>query len=116
MNPQSEEDLQYRLQQLEAEINSKSRVIPPSPSQKIIKPWLSAFPQLYSTTARLAIWFNKLSGMAKVVVLGVAVLFSFAILQFVFKLVTAVISLALLGILVYLGYKFLVSGSSQNKQ
>jgi hypothetical protein len=51
-----------------------------------------------------------------VIVAAVGVLLGFAMLQAVLKLVASVISLALLGFFVYLGYKFFVSGSWKKKQ
>ncbi|NJM69615.1 MAG: hypothetical protein HC862_04950 [Scytonema sp. RU_4_4] len=114
MNPQSEEDLKRRLEKLEAEINTSSVVVPQS--KTVVKSSQSGFPSLYYHLVRFVTWFNHLSGVRKLIVSGVALLLGFAILQAVLKLVAAVISLALLAILVYLGYKFLVSKSSQNKQ
>ena len=109
MNPQREEDLQHRLQQLEAEIHFPSKVVPQS--QQKIQSSQSGFSTFNSLRARISKKFNRLSGIGKIVVLGVAVLFGFAILQAVLKLIAAVISLALLALLVYLGYKFIVSSS-----
>ncbi len=113
MNPQREEDLQHRLQQLEAEIHSPSEVVPQS--QQKIQSSQSGFSTFNSLRGRISSWFNRLSGIGKLVVLGVAALFGFAILQFVFKLIATVISLALLALLVYLGYKFFVSSTARQK-
>lgn len=98
MNPQ-QEDLQRRLQKIEVEIDSSG----------------SGFSTLKSTLVQFLTWFNKLSTTPKLVVLGVAVIFGFAILQALLKLVAAVISLALLSLLVYVGYKFLVSNNQSNQ-
>jgi hypothetical protein len=113
MNPQPEEDLKRRLENLEAEINT-SYVIPPS--QKRVKPSQFGFASFEPHLVRFVTWFNNLSVVRKVIVSGAALLLGFAILQAVLKLVAAAISLALLAILVYLGYKFLVSNNSQKKQ
>ncbi|MBR8833315.1 MAG: hypothetical protein DSM106950_04530 [Stigonema ocellatum SAG 48.90 = DSM 106950] len=98
MNSQPEEDLQHRRPQLEAEIHSSESGV-------------STFNLLI---AGISSRFNRLSGIGKAVVLGVAVLFGFGILQAVFKLIVSVISLALLALVVYLGYKFIVSSRSQS--
>jgi hypothetical protein len=114
MNHQSEQDLQRRLEQLEKEINSSSKF--DSQSQKTST---SSFPGLASLSVyskRFLAWFQKLPPVSKVVVSGVAIVLGFAALQAVLKLVTAVISLAVLSILVYVGYKFFVSNNSQFKQ
>jgi hypothetical protein len=112
MNPQPEEDLQRRLNQLEAEINSPPGGVP-QPQEQTPK---SVFANLNLQLERFRIWFNSLSGTKKLVVSGVTVLVGLAMLQAVFKLVASVISLALLAVLVYVGYKFFVSSSFQRKQ
>ncbi|TAE53333.1 MAG: hypothetical protein EAZ76_04395 [Nostocales cyanobacterium] len=114
MTYQPEEDLQRRLQQLEAEINSFSS----SQSQKIEENSANEgkFNKINSLLERGKIWFQSLSGVKKLVATGVLILLALSVLQTVFKLVTSVISLALLSGLVYLGYKFFVSNSFQRKQ
>ncbi|WP_414548279.1 hypothetical protein [Anabaena sp. CCY 0017] len=112
-NPQSDEDLQRRLQNLEAQINSKSVNVEQQPenTQKL----QSAFLKFKSHLARLQPWFQNLNGITKVIVAGVGVLVGFAMLQAVLTLVASVISVAVLAFLVYLGYKFFVSGNLQKK-
>ncbi|MEH1925846.1 hypothetical protein [Nostoc sp.] len=112
MNPQPEEDLQRRLKKLEAEINSPPGVVP-QPQEQTPQ---SIFANLNLQLERFQIWFNNLSGTKKLVVSGVTVLVGLAMLQAVFKLVASLITLALLAVLVYVGYKFFVSGSFQRKQ
>ncbi|MDJ0736902.1 MAG: hypothetical protein QNJ47_23015 [Nostocaceae cyanobacterium] len=109
MNPQSEEDLQYRLQKLEAEINS-------SQSPEMTETNQGGFPNLNLHLTRFLNWFRSLSGIGKLIVGGVGFVFTLAILQAVFKLVTAVISLTVLAVLVYLGYKFVVSSNLKDNQ
>jgi hypothetical protein len=116
MNPEREDDLHSRLQQLEEEMNSSSpKVVVEQPktekqtSKFNFLPWK---PHL----ERFKIWFKSLSGMGKIAVGGVSVLLGLAMLQAVIKLVASVVSLAVLAVLVYLGYKFFVSGSFQRKQ
>ena len=116
MNPQREDDLQHRLQQLESEMNSSSPKVvveqPEAQKQTSKFNFLEAKPQL----ERFKIWFKSLSVTGKLVVGGVSVLLGLTMLQAVFKLVASVVSLAVLAGLVYLGYKFFVSGSFQRKQ
>ncbi|MHC5595884.1 MAG: hypothetical protein ACYTXC_07990 [Nostoc sp.] len=112
MNHQPEEDLQRRLDQLEAEMNSTPGVVP-QPQKQTPQ---SIFANLNLQLERFGVWFNSLSGTKKLVVSGVTVVVGLAMLQTVFKLVASVITLALLAALVYVGYKFFVSGSFQRKQ
>ncbi|MBH8555664.1 hypothetical protein I8751_25630 [Nostocaceae cyanobacterium CENA357] len=114
MNPQPEEDLQRRLQKLEAEINSSPVDVVQSQEPK--KTSESSFFDFKSHFKRSQLWFNNLSKMSQVIFLGVAVLLGLAIVQAVLKLVASAISLAVLAGLVYLGYKFFVAGSFRNKQ
>ncbi|MEH1837247.1 MAG: hypothetical protein V7L20_00410 [Nostoc sp.] len=113
MNPQREEDLQRRLNKLEAEINSSPKVVPQPQEQKQTE--ASVFAKFNLQLERFQIWFNSLSGTKKLVVSGVTVLVGLAMLQAVFKLVASVISLALLAVLVYVGYKIFVSSRFQRK-
>jgi hypothetical protein len=114
MNPQREEDLQRRLQKLEAEINTSPGEVSQVQEQKQTPQ--SGFADFNLHLERVRLWFNSLSGTKKLVFSGVAVILGFAILQAVFKLVASVISLAVLALLVYLGYKFFVSNKIQRKQ
>ncbi|ARV60004.1 hypothetical protein BZZ01_16460 [Nostocales cyanobacterium HT-58-2] len=113
MNSQPEEDLKRRLEKLESQVNSSFVVVPQS--KKTVKSSQSGFPSLYTHLVRFLTWFKNLSRVRKLIVAGVALVLGFAMLQAVLKLVAAGISLALLTILVYLGYKFLVSNNSQSK-
>jgi hypothetical protein len=105
---QPEDDLERRLQQLEAEIKSQSSV----PDKNSPLSWLNWQPNF----SKIQLWFNGLPATNKLIVVGVSVILGLAIAQMVLKVVVSAISLALLAGLVYLGYKFFVSGNSQNKQ
>ncbi|OBQ34337.1 MAG: hypothetical protein AN487_18420 [Anabaena sp. CRKS33] len=105
MNFQPEEDLQRRLQNLEAEIKSAGVNTQRPKAQTPI----TSFFKWNLYLERCGIWFNSLSTIKKLVVTGVVMLLTVWILQTVFALVAAVISLAVLAGLVYLGYKFFVA-------
>ncbi len=92
MNPRSEQDLKNQEQKLQKEIS------PPTLQQ-----WGSGSP------AKLRNWFGSLSKPGKIVVGVVAAVTGVTLVQIVIKLVTAVISVALLAAVVYFGYKFLLS-------
>ncbi|WP_427159814.1 hypothetical protein ACQFX9_28155 [Aliinostoc sp. HNIBRCY26] len=109
MNPQSEEELKRRLQQLEADLNSAPGES--TPKQTTQFSWLNWQQQL----ERGKLWFQSLSGTGKLVFIGVAGLLGLSIVQMVLKLVVSAISLALLAGVVYLGYKFFVSGNRPNQ-
>lgn len=116
MNPQPDQDLERRLQKLEVELNSS----PPQPPaiaqpESSVKPQTDSF-QSVQLQNRFINWFNGLSGFGKVIVAGVTVVVGFAILRAVLKLVFAVISLAILVVLVYFGYQFFLARSSENRE
>jgi hypothetical protein len=114
MNPQPEEDLQRRLQKLEAEMNSSSKEVSPPEAPKSTIGF--SFEKLNSQLIRLQNWFNSLTGTKKLVFISVTVLLGIAMLQALLKLVASAISLAVLAVLVYVGYKFFVSSSFQQKK
>jgi Flp pilus assembly protein TadB len=113
MNRQREEDLQRRLEKLEAEIKSSSVDDAQKEAQK--QKFQSAFSSFNSQLTRSLDWFNSLSGTKKLVALGVTAVLGLFVLQTVIKLVASVISVALLAVLVYVGYKFFVSSTSGRK-
>lgn len=114
MNPQPDQDLEHRLQKLEVELNSP----PPQVTQpaRSVKPQTDSSQSVQSQLNRFTNWFNGLSGFGKVIVAGVAVIVGFAILRAVLKLVFAVISLAILVVLLYFGYQFFLARSSENRE
>ncbi|MBS3026065.1 MAG: hypothetical protein HCA25_02930 [Dolichospermum sp. DET50] len=105
MNSQPEEDLQRRLQNLAAKIKS-ARVNAPQPEAQIPATRFSQW-NLYLERSRN--WFNSLSIIKKLAVTGIVMLLTVWVLQTVFALVAAVISLAVLAGLVYVGYKFFIA-------
>jgi len=117
MNPQPEQDMDKRLQQIEAEINAAAPVIiqPPQPNQSSSASTPEPQP-LQSVLNQFLNWFNELPGTGKIVTGVVVFLVGTAILQAVLKLVVSAISLVLLAGLVYFGYKFFVANSSKNQQ
>ena len=116
MNPQPEQDLQLRLQKLDAEINQTSPPLAISQPQEPLQPQTDGSQTVQSNLYRFINWFNALSGFGKLVVIGVAALVGLAILRAVLKLVAAVISLAILGVVLYFVYQFFLARSSQIKE
>jgi hypothetical protein len=105
MNSQPEEDLQRRLQNLAAEIKSAGENARQSEAQTPV----TSVTQWKLYLERSKNWFNGLSTIKKLAVTGVVMLLTVWMLQTVFALVASVISLAVLAVLVYLGYKFFIA-------
>ncbi len=112
MNPQPEQELERRLQKLEAELNpgaSPSSVIPQS--SQTLQPQRNNSQNVQGSLNRFINWFNGRSSWGKLIVISVAAVVGFAILRAILKLVAAVISLAVLAALLYLVYKFALARS-----
>jgi hypothetical protein len=65
---------------------------------------------------KFLMWFANLGIGTKFIVGLLGLIFGYAIAQAMLKLVASIISVALLLVLLYLGYKFWVSGAEQNQQ
>lgn len=116
MNPEPDQDLKRRLQNLEVEINQT----PPSspviqPPEKILQPPTNTSKSFQTPLKQITNWFNGLSTFGKLIAIGVTALISFSILQVVLKLVTTAISLAILGVILYLIYQFFLTRRSETK-
>ena len=114
MNSKHENDLPYRLEKLEAEVNSSP--INVSPSQNIGSASDSGFQVGKSPLGKFIAWFISLSKIEKIAVLSVLAVFGFAILQAVLKLLASAIAFTLLAVLAYLGYKFVVPSNIERRQ
>ncbi len=116
MNPQPDQDLERRLQQLEAEVTPPPQPPIVSQPQKPLQPQSDNSQPVQVQFNKLITWFNSLPGFGKLIVAGVAAIVGLAIIRALLKLVFAVISLAFLAVLLYFGYQFFVRRSSENKQ
>lgn len=116
MNSQPDQNLQMRQELLEAEYNStipSSTAVSPSQTSELTQTDNSPTQQLQ--LKRFFNWFNSLSRVGKLIVVGVAAIFGIAILRTVLKLVAAVFSLAILAVLLYLAYQFFIVRSTETK-
>jgi hypothetical protein len=115
MNSQPDQELEQRLQQLEAEISS------PTSPPVVAQPQQPVSPTEQSDVVptvlyRFVNWFSGLSNVGKLIVVAVAFVVGLAILRVVLRLVAAVISLAFLAVLVYFAYQFLSSRTSDKNR
>ena len=97
------EDQQRKLEELEAEINQPSSVSPPPDSP--IEP---------SPQRSLQERWNSLPTLGKVAIAAIALFVSFSLLSTVLRLVTSLLSVAVLGVVLYLLYKFFIAPRSSN--
>lgn len=107
MNSPENQKVDQRLQELESQINQT-----PSLNAETGQP-LQRQPQdeqeIYRTLNKITDWFKGLPSTAKVIVIVVAALVGFSLLRTVFQLVASLFSLAVLGVLLYLVYKFWIA-------
>jgi hypothetical protein len=106
MTSQSEDDFLSQFQQLKTEASSPVAVVTD------IEPVTETIQTCSGDATRIAVflnWLNNLSGIQKLVVTIASVIFGFAILQAVLKLIASVLSMALFAALAFVGYKFFVA-------
>lgn len=112
MKPADNSNWQQRLQELEVEVNQTT----PSPEVKFSVPAplkaITDSAQYQNLIDRLLPWFSNLSKSSKVIVAVVGALVAFVVLRSVLQLVAAAASLAILGIILYLVYRFLIAPKS----
>lgn len=98
MNSPDPSKLEEQLNQLEAEINIHP-VVKYQPEEKPSSPLPLPF-------AKLIDWYQDLSGSGKIIAVVVSAIVGFMALGLFLRLVATLLSLAVLGTLLYIGYKF----------
>lgn len=116
MDSSDKQNWQRRLEELEVEINqnassnSQEKTETVHPHVEITTDTPSMFGWLNSARD----WFNGLAPIGQVAVGIVGVMVGFSLLGALIKVVSSVISIALVGGVVYLGYKYIFANSSKN--
>jgi len=113
MNPQENRDYDRRLQELETELEKDQPLLSPEtqPRQLEERPVNDSQPEK-SVLNQVVNWFNSLPSAGKVAVVAIAAILGFSLLRSVLQLVASLISLTILGVLLYLVYKFFVAPRS----
>ncbi len=113
MNPQENRDYDRTLQELETELEKDQPLLSPEtqPGQLEERPVNDSQPEK-SVLNQVVNWFNSLPSAGKVAVVAIAAILGFSLLRSVLQLVASLISLAILGVLLYLVYKFFVAPRS----
>ncbi|HBB31464.1 MAG TPA: hypothetical protein DDZ80_20790 [Cyanobacteria bacterium UBA8803] len=113
MNPQDNRDYERSFQQVE--MNLDSRPTQPSLDTQPGQTLYNGFPNSQPMKLlfhQIANWFNTLPTIGKVVVAIAAASIGFSLLRTVLQLVASLISLAILGGMLYFAYKFFISSQS----
>lgn len=110
MTSSKDQDWQRRLEELEVEINQQQSDYTDT---ETVRPHVEIDPapavEKWLTSAKT--WFNDLSKEGKIVVGVVGVLVGFSVLNFFLRLLSSLISIAILAGLLYFGYKYFVNNS-----
>lgn len=113
MNPQENPDYKRRLQELEKELGNDqtTKSVETQPGQ-----WGSVnINNLHSQKAlfnQAVNWYNSLPNTGKVAVAIAGACVGFSLLRTVLQLVASLISLTLVGVILYLVYKFVIAPQS----
>ena len=112
MNPQENRDYQRKLQELEKELNKDQplKSLETKPGQLLQSIFNKS--QLESVFNQLTNWFNSLPTVGKVAVVLIGASVGLSLLRSVLQLVGALISLVILGGILYLVYKFVITPQS----
>lgn len=118
--PNTQNDWQKRLQELEAEVNESSEKTSTEANNDFPSSVRSNSPQLSSQAKKIATqvrqWFDQLPVFGKVIVGAVGVGISLSLLKTVFQLVTSVLTLAIIGALGYVGYQVFIASKNNPDQ
>lgn len=113
MNPQENPDYKRKFQELEEELENdrtaKSRETQPGQWGSVNINNLHSQKALFHQATN---WYNSLPDAGKVAVAIAAAFVGFSLLRTVLQLVASLISLTLLGVILYLVYKFVVAPQS----
>lgn len=112
MNPQENRDHEHRLQELERELDKEQSLRSLETEARQPLPRHVSGSQAKSVLNQVATWFDRLPSAGKVAVVIIAVIVGFSLLRSVLQLVASLISLAILGGILYLVYKFFVTPQS----
>ncbi len=111
---QHNQEWQQRLEDLETEINQNSSIpkIEIHPTQPISSQEKGAA-FISSLGKKIKNWYDGLASTGKIVFTVAALLVGFSLLSSVFKLITALISIAVVAVILFVGYKFFIESEEQ---
>lgn len=112
----SERDLQSKLDEMEAEINQKTAADSQEFNTKSVFPQIeiNPSPKVQGWIDSSKTWFNSLPKVGKGAVAIGGVWLGFSILGAVLHIVSSVLSIAVIGFILYVGYRLFSSDSGSN--
>lgn len=112
-----ERDLQSKLDDMEADLNQQNVANDPEPDQKRVFPQfeINPSPKVQGWIDTTKGWFNTLPKVGKAAVAIGGVWFGFSVLGAIFHVVSSIISIGVVGFILYIGYR-LFSSSADSSQ
>ncbi len=109
----SERDLKKKLEEMEAQINQKTAANSSESNQKAAFPQfeINPSPQLQSWINSSRAWFNSLPKVGKAAVAISTVWLGFSILGAIVHVVSSLLSIAIVGLILYIGYRWFNNSS-----
>ncbi len=109
MNSPEEPNWQKKLEDLETEVYQTTPLVENVDHNTSVQSSLS------SLVTQVQEWLKTISLPWRIAVIGGGVVILFSILNAILKLATALVSLAVLAVLIYWGYRFLTNSSNSKK-
>ena len=112
----SERDLKSKLEEMEAETNQKAADNSSGfdPKAAFSQFEINPSPQMQSWINSSRVWFNSLPKVGKAAVAIGAVWLGFSILGAILHVVSSILSIAIVGLILYVGYRWFNSSSNSN--
>ncbi len=114
MNSSDNQDWQRRLEELETEVNQNiSSTVQEQTETVYPKVEIENIDSLSGWLNSARDWFNSLAPIGQVAVGVIVIMLGFSVLNIFLKVISSLISVAILGGLLYLGYKYIFAESSK---
>lgn len=112
----SERDLKDKLEQMQAKIDQQIAANSSESGYKSILPQVETnpTPQMQSWINYSKAWFNNLPKVAKAAVTLGGVWLGFSVLGAILHIVSSILSIGIIGLILYIGYRWFNSSSSSD--
>ena len=113
----SERDLQSKLDDMEADINQKTvNDIPESKTSKFFPQFeVNLSPKIQGWIETTKDWFNTLRKVGKAAAVIGGVWLGFSVVGAIFHVVSSIISIGIVGFILYVGYRLFSSSKESDK-
>ena len=113
MNTQEHQDYDLRLQELEQNLEQNQPMqLGKTQVEQPFRQYVNGLP-VESVLTQVANWFNNLTSVGKIAVVIIGGILGLSLLRTALQLVASLISLTILGVMLYLMYKFWINPQSQ---